>query len=53
MKVRVYVLLLGCATIVLGGLVLARNIAGTDDKLLAGGLVAAGLAVILAALPSA
>jgi len=50
-RTRLLVLLLGCAAIVLSGLVLARNIAALDDEFLAGGILAAGLAVILAALP--
>jgi hypothetical protein len=45
------VLLLGCAAIVLGALVVARNPPGLDDELLGGGIIAAGLAIILAALP--
>jgi len=51
MRVQLYTILLGCAAIVLGGVVLARNLHGTDDDLLASGLIAAGVAIILAALP--
>jgi len=48
---RLAVILLGCAAVILGGLVLARNPPGLDDEFLAGGIIAAGLAIIIAALP--
>jgi len=48
---RLLVILLGCAAIVLGALVVIRN-KGLDDELLGGGVMAAGLGLILGALPA-
>jgi len=51
MRPRLLVLLLGCAAIALGAVVLIRNQA-PDDELLGGGVIAAGLGLILGALPA-
>jgi hypothetical protein len=48
---RLYVVLLGCAALVLGALVLIRY-NSLDDELLGGGLIALGLAAIIGALPA-
>jgi hypothetical protein len=50
MRPQLYAILLGCAAIVLGGVVLVLNRA-RDTELLAAGVVAAGLAVVSACLP--
>jgi len=47
---RLVVILLGCAAIVLGVLAMIRNQAAIDDELLGGGVIAAGLGLIVSAL---
>jgi len=47
---RLYVMLLGCAAIVLGALALIRS-AVLETELLGGGLIANGIGLVLHALP--
>jgi hypothetical protein len=47
---QLYAILLGCVAIVLGGVVLVVN-RERDVELLAGGVIAAGVAVVAACLP--